>query len=253
MIRVGIQGYSLDTAQIQGHREEQEDRYVISVDENGGLFAIFDGHGGPECAQKAQDYAGDIWRNLSADEPETALKDWVKELADITSEFQTEGCTLSAVFIPKDALNAAYTATLGDSPILVRDEWGIVRTAPDHNIRRNDWELKAALNRGGLYSGGYLHVDPYGPGLQMGRALGDGWMGPVISKEPEINVFNLGQQPGDFVLIGSDGIFDLGVWSIQDEIERVTESILELGDGAQDIALTGDPDDNATVILLRRN
>ncbi|MBI3274029.1 MAG: hypothetical protein HYZ69_02700, partial [Candidatus Colwellbacteria bacterium] len=79
---------------------------------------------------------------------------------------------------------------------------------PEHNVRSNLEERKAAEQRGGIYSGGYIWNDlgSLGQGLQMSRALGDAHLGNILSREPD--VYTIAEPL--WVLVASDGLFDPG-------------------------------------------
>jgi serine/threonine protein phosphatase PrpC len=84
----------------------------------------------------------------------------------------------------------------------------------------------------------------------MGRALGDAELSPILSHEPEISqVFPV----GEWLLIGSDGIFDPAHYDFKEAAEEIILAI-ELGDDAPRLverAVAKPTRDNATCILVR--
>jgi serine/threonine protein phosphatase PrpC len=156
------------------------------------------------------------------------------------------------VFIPKDE-SRVDVAVLGDSPVLVSRPDGSIWVSPEHNIRTNEAEADAAIQRGGHISGGYLFAS-YRPevGLQMSRALGDAHLDRVLSREPEVFSHVLGKD--SWVLVCSDGAVDPGHGAAQANIDTIVRMIEDEDADAQDIvdrALAVPTRDNVTAILVR--
>jgi hypothetical protein len=103
----------------------------------GHLSAVFDGHGGSEVAQMAQDHFQIIFQDTLIRLAETAqpvnyeqvLKESVEALhhliaEELLAEGKTNvGATMTAIYFPKGE-NAFYSAILGDSPLLLIDQRG---------------------------------------------------------------------------------------------------------------------------------
>ena len=103
--------------------------------------------------------------------------------------------------------------------MVVVDKQGAVHISPEHNVRSNLNERKAAEKRGGIYRDGYIWNDlsSLGSGLQMSRALGDAHLGKILSREPDIYVIS---NP-EWVLVASDGVFDPDHENTSQLIEKV--------------------------------
>jgi serine/threonine protein phosphatase PrpC len=247
----------ISSASAQGERAAQEDRYVIHHTQHGTLLAVMDGHGGSVVAEVCKDYLAAFWdvsvltENYDACRPfDKALTIVAWQLDSVTNEYNS-GSTISLVFIPKNG-SQIHVATLGDSPVITREPSGVCHVSPSHNVRTNLAERAAAVQRGGVYRDGYIW-NGYGDlaeGLQMARSLGDGGMGAVISKEPTVETVPL----GDFVLLGTDGLFDPGHENELQAIAHMVE-IIDQGGEAQalvDRALQVPTGDNATALLVTR-
>jgi serine/threonine protein phosphatase PrpC len=213
---------------------------------------VFDGHGGGDTSQ----YAVDTLPGIFADEitkpnakPRVALVKTIHKLA-IETDYYAPGSTLSLAFIPTNR-KFVYCAVIGDSPIIVKDSKGAINIGPDHNVRTNMEEKRAAEERGGFVISGYLYASYDSPGLQMARALGDSHLRKVISRKPDIYTVRVNKD--SFVLVATDGAFDPGHYDFKKEAEAVVK-LVEEGAIAQtlvDRALNVPTGDNVSAILAR--
>jgi serine/threonine protein phosphatase PrpC len=253
----------ISTASKMGRRTYQEDRYVVHHTGAGVLLAVMDGHGGEDVADVCKDYVGHFFDltlvPLDNGDPrafDKALALTIWELNCITNEYHS-GCTISLAFIPKSE-DKVFIATLGDSPVIVRSPSGVTWISESHNARTNLEEREAAEKRGGIYHGGYIWCAPHGlypmgdsgRGLQMTRSLGDTEMGPVISRDPQIEIHALGK----FVLVATDGCFDPGHENESQAVADVIALIDQGGDAKAivDRAVQLPTEDNATAVLLTK-
>jgi serine/threonine protein phosphatase PrpC len=226
---------------LQGPRPYQEDRYYSCESISGfAIMMVADGHGGSRCSEYIHHYF-----ELMNIFPENF--NFLKNLAYQTSEF-TDGSTLSTVLVSK---NKADIAIIGDSPVIVIDDKGDIHYSPDHNVRTNQKEAKAVEDRGGFVYGGYASKYFSGPGLQMGRALGDRELQPVVISEPEIYSI---PNPA-IILVATDGLFDPSHQN--DDVRKQIISSLT-GEGtpiAKDLLTITENNglqDNATAIVWRK-
>jgi len=190
--------------------------------------------------------------------PPIVIRNAFAKLAGLTKDFLS-GTTASVAYIPWNkaatpwSIDTVWVAVIGDSPVIVKDAAGKVNISPEHNVRTNMAERKAAEGRGGYVHGGYLYdpQDRDGPGLQMGRALGDKSLARVLSREPDIYPVAVG--PSSFVLLATDGAFDPGHYNF-DEAAGAVVSMLEHGLAAENVvnrALSAKTGDNVTAIVAR--
>src|SRR5205814_5855687 len=163
-------------------RSEQQDRFLCSriprdlgKEIHGWLMAVMDGHGGSQTAElisrELLSQFEDAFVNHSG-QIDRSLRAVVHTLAEKTAQ-ERSGSTLAMAYKPAQE-ECVYTAVLGDSPIGVLDNKGIMQICPIHNVRINLEERTAAIARGGVYIDGYLEdAHRRGYGLQCSRALGD--------------------------------------------------------------------------------
>ena len=187
----------------KGPRPYQEDRHYETYipDRKWLLLTVMDGHGGEDVSEFC---ANNIFRTMSLDDgkPEYRLSSLVANLNSATRLYEA-GSTFSGVIISEE-LDTASVAILGDSPVVILDGKGQLHISPEHNVRTNVNERKAAEARGGHYSQGYIWHSREEGGLQMSRALGDAHLDGILSREPEIYTI-----PNPvWVLVASDGLFD---------------------------------------------
>lgn len=250
----------------KGGRYYQEDRFVIFNDDNGTFVAVADGHGGEATASYVAKQAEKVWKEATTTNPILRFTAFFEILAKITDDW-LHGSTVSAAYIENEG--DIYIAVLGDSPVVLHDEAGVSGTedtqtmnwlAPEHNVRTNLYEREAAEARGGIYVDGYIwyakdkdevHKFSFaGPGLQMGRALGDKNMGPVVSHIPDL--FRFQKPKNGFLLLATDGVFDP---SHQDEDTSVLKVVNEFKDADAEAyvnrAVKLKTQDNATAIMVK--
>lgn len=236
----------------KGQRGYQEDRSVVYwIPDEGYLLAVFDGHGGFEtaeyCAKNLIEIYYEVRNNLLVPNFETIMRG-IFQVLNKRTQHMGSGCAASIAIIKADG-SEVITGILGDAPVLVKKADGELWLSPEHNVRSNPSEVKAAQERGGFVSGGYLFASYSGGGLQMSRALGDTNLDKVLSREPEI--FRLLVGVGSFVLVASDGLFDP---SHQDDLSEATAVAIERGLDAEKlvkIALSVPTRDNVTAILVK--
>jgi len=234
-----------------GQRSEQQDAFIRSFDSKyGTLLGVFDGHGGDEASKLcAKHVSSHFFECLDgAVLSELALGDTLINAANNLRHYDA-GTTASLAYLPL-AEDAVYTAVIGDSPIIVGQR-GLFWLSPQHNVRSNVAERTAAQMRGGSYSQGYIWNGFSGPGLQMSRALGDAAMGKVISNVPDIKRLEVSEY--DFVLVGSDGLFDPRNEDTDKAAQTLVEKI-QSGATAEDLvayALSVPTGDNVTAVLAR--
>lgn len=235
----------------KGRRPYQEDRFFSISLPQGFAMGVFDGHGGFRVSQMASELTPKLLTAaLDAGKPiPEALKDVFEKLNAATAG-NYDGSTASIVFIPTSA-DVAHVAVIGDSPVIIRQADGTIWHAPDHNVRSNPAEAKAAEGRGGYIHDGYLCATFDGIGLQMARALGDVELRKVLSRVPDIASIPLGE--GSFVLVCTDGALDPGHGQTAEQAQKVVE-LIQSGSDAQaivDRAVKIPTGDNVTAMLVR--
>ena len=235
----------------QGPRPYWEDRHVClrlgKPHLKGWLLAVMDGHNGKAVAELCAEKIGQIFQISDENQAEESLRNLIVNLNSQT-ECYLEGSTFSAALL-LDNVPKATVAVLGDSPVAVLNTKGNLHISPEHNVRSNLKERKAAEERGGIYLNGYIHTDlsDLAPGLQISRALGDSQLGKILSREPEIYTI---QNP-KWVLVASDGVFDPGHHNTSHLVEEVKKYAMQ-SSTAEDIMKWAESrglEDNATAIV----
>jgi serine/threonine protein phosphatase PrpC len=244
--------FEMTHAAEKGTRRYQEDRHVVYwVPEEGYLLAVFDGHGGAECAEYCSKRLvalyHEVRNGLLVPNFESIMMIMFRVLNKETQHMGS-GCAASIAIIKADG-SEVVVGVLGDAPVLVKRDDGQFWLAPEHNVRSNVNEAEQAKKRGGFVSGGYLFETYSGGGLQMSRALGDTDLDKVLLREPEIFRIPLG--PQSWVLVGSDGLFDPShqkspTSEIALEIENHATAEILVRD-----ALAVPTEDNVTAILVK--
>lgn len=244
--------FSVTRAEKRGPRSHQEDwsfyKRIKNPNCRGWLLAIMDGHRGSSVAELCAKEIENLFVLQDADHTEEALLHLVSGLNAKTLN-HSDGSTLSVAYILEDQCRVSI-AILGDSPVVVLNGKGHLHVSPEHNVRSNLKERKAAEERGGMYQEGYIFEKfdrGYNRGLQMSRALGDADLGSVLSREPEIYTITDPQ----WILVASDGLFD----PTHSKSQKLFEEILEyakLHASATDLmnwAVSRGLSDNATALV----
>lgn len=242
---------SVSSATNKGRRPYQEDRFFSTSLSSGLLLGVFDGHGGADCAERANNsFAHFFDYEIGVDSrPANALLEAFASVNEETA-YMEDGTSASIAFIPWSA-DRVWIAVLGDSPVIVKTADGAIWHAPEHNVRTNKAERLAAEKRGGTVSGGYLFSSWNGPGLQMARAFGDAHLNRVLDRTPEVFLPALGA--GSFVLVASDGALDPG-HADADKAAKAVVDLIESGGDAQAIvnrAIAIPTGDNVSALLVK--
>jgi serine/threonine protein phosphatase PrpC len=216
------------------------------------LLAVFDGHGGAQVSHLASEELPAIFADLITEpnaKPRQVLKKAIHKL-NIMTQAMVPGSTISLAFIPFKK-RIVYCAVMGDSPIIIKDNKGNINISPDHNVRTNEAERIAALDRGGFTEGGYLYATFDGPGLQMARALGDSHLNAVLSRQPDI--YSVRVNKDSFIIVASDGAFDPGHYDFKQSAAAVVKMVEEGADAQAvvDYAVNFPTGDNVTAIVAR--
>lgn len=240
----------LEVATAVGRRPYQEDRcFVLNTPEDGVLMAVADGHGGNTCSDLVIKALSKSWKTTEGEDKEERLKKLFADLNSQTDNFES-GTTLSVAYIAPRG-RKVWVAILGDSPVIVGSHHGAIQISPEHNVRSNAVEKRAAEARGGEVAHGYLYASIHGPGLQMSRAFGDYHLRRVLNREPEI--YSVPFTKGDYVLVATDGVFDPGHVDLHGSVTTV-DRLIRSGATVHDVvdrAVRLPTFDNATAILAR--
>lgn len=202
-----------------------------------GYFAVFDGHGGFDCAEfAAKEVKKKVFQSdLTKESPSQMLTRVFAEteqrfLQEATKKDPVEGsgsCALVGIKIGKDF----YVANLGDSRLIMAHSGGSKAKVLTRDMRPGlDSEKDRVVAAGGrIYQSSWTEVCPvsqipskqFGPlrvfpgRLSITRSFGDveaklpqyGGKPGVLISVPEISKIEINSEV-DFIILGCDGIFD---------------------------------------------
>lgn len=207
-------------------QRSHEDRYIIDKIDDVSYFGVFDGHGchSYPSFELPTDHMVVLTRkylhqhlkealehvNLNDKEKVTEIiKDTFLNFDRIHYESASHGTTASIVLLTDSLI---YQVNLGDSKSIVfTTELGghIVSETKDHSLTVTNDEPERIKS-----AGGYVQYNRVLGMLAVTRSFGDFEFktknglypdNPVVSAVPDVTVIN--RQPGQYLLLGSDGLF----------------------------------------------
>jgi serine/threonine protein phosphatase PrpC len=186
-------------------------------------YAVFDGHGGAECAKFCADRLPDLIAShyglaTGATRAERIGKACKSAFVAIDQQFmrtvaKTDGTTATIVIIDGDE---ATVANVGDSTAMMYGANGDATTISfDHRVERRTPEEHQRLMLAGAQIGRIRghHGQPVGPervypgGLCVTRSIGDSDSTPGAIAEPDVRTIQL-PPGGAMIVLGTDGIWD---------------------------------------------
>lgn len=222
---------------IKNQRKYMEDFYIRQENDIG-IYAIFDGHGGSDSAIYARNFFNkSITKYIHHHRRDTfnfsnALENFIIEVETklnsrkISKKKKNSGTTCLIVIIEKTKITVANVgdcrAVLGGNKGVVFDE------TVDHKPRTNPIEKKRIEAAGGFLKDVHINDrvlrDVYVNGfLQMSKSVGDYNIknainnSNIINAIPDIKVWNLEKYRPDFLILASDGVWDvmLSKWAVR--------------------------------------
>ncbi|KAL4432611.1 hypothetical protein ABPG74_004904 [Tetrahymena malaccensis] len=231
-----IRGYNEDRVSIILNMVKPQEKSHVADWPNISFFAIYDGHGGAQCADFLRDQ---LHFYIIKDEefpknPQRAIHNGFVKAEDAFIKItesqipldKSGSCAIVVMLINEQI----YVANLGDSRAVLSQNNGqkVIGLTVDHKPNHPDEEKRIIMNGGKIYQSQIPTMQPKQypqfvkgphrvlPGrLAVSRTLGDieaklkkyGGNSKVILCEPEITQFQLSQEH-DFIMLGCDGIFD---------------------------------------------
>jgi len=206
---------SYGSSSIQGRRPNQEDRFCIEPSMPGhhgcGFYAVYDGHGGHRAASFAAEKMHGFLTRTKAFKGRDLLTALQQAFHDCETEFiqiagregLRDGTTAIVALVQDDVLTVAH---VGDSRgVLCRKGGTTIAITQDHKPELEP-EKKRIEALGGFVS--YIGCWRAMGILAMSRAIGDLFLKPYVSAEPDVNVWAL-EATDEFVVLASDGVFDV--------------------------------------------
>lgn len=227
------------------HRKKNEDSFLIN--QNMGLFVICDGMGGHRGGDIASQMAINTIDEVCRTDPVNDTRDRLcqaihKANANIwqqghaNPEWEGMGTTVTAALLENEKLTVA---NVGDSSLYIIRNQSIRKITTDHTLAEQ--MVKEGLLRfEEMRKSSYNHI--------LTRALG-------VEYEIEIDVFEEQLEPGDYILICSDGLSDM---LDENEILRIIMEAAAKGEKLDVIARTmlgtaldKGGYDNITILLIQ--
>lgn len=208
--------FDIAVGEMQGWRAHMEDEHVIDVAFPGsagntnGLFCVFDGHSGKDCAELCKRHFPIVMRKHliddSIDFEEAYLE--IDELLATDLKENPSGCTAVTVHVSETHVRCA---SVGDSrAVLCRG--GVAQALSADHKPENEGEHDRITAAGGFVKDNRVNGQ-----LAMSRAMGDftyktqkerGVCEQLVIPQPD--VFTVNRDRSDqFVVLACDGIFDV--------------------------------------------
>jgi len=222
--------YDVSVRAIQGGRLYMEDEYIVG---NGGkFFGVFDGHGGGDVSNfLATNLYKEIQQQMKRkqwEEQDKITDDYKISLSSLVSairsafenveseivavkEFAYQGSTAVTVTIheeEKDGSRTILSANVGDSRAVLCRNGTAVDLTRDH--KPSDEREQARI----IAMGEKIEWDNFGKvyrvrNLSLSRAIGDSFAKPAVSPEVEIKMFRINKEEDEFMVLASDGLWDV--------------------------------------------
>lgn len=249
-VNINKSGYS----EFLGTRNSMEDSIILRDDLN--LFAVLDGHGGPDTAK----YGSIEISKLFESKIESSLLKYDNSSQIFLEVFQkveeglkmmnfVDGSTLCLAMICKDESGNRKVATahLGDARALIVRQDGASRELTKDHKPSNRPEFERIHE-----SYGYLSNDNRVDGnLAVSRAIGD-FSVYGIGREPDLNEFEIGEMD-KYLVICCDGVFDVLSNDDVAKIAMISTSTKEAAFNIRNAAYGCRSADNISVIVVDLN
>jgi len=223
-LKLDVDGCPLNVSvrALRGGRFHMEDEYFIG---DGGRFvAIFDGHGGGGVSSYLREHMHSAFQKYlnvvlrkgqlpTISNRMAALKAAFNEVDTkvlLDDDLKNQGSTAVCCVFQKDGSgnNCVLTANVGDSRAVLARKGQAIDLTVDHKPGY-DVERERIESLGGEveydYHGGFYRVG----NLSVSRAIGDRYARPLVSGEVDIKEFVLKDMHDEFIVLASDGLFDV--------------------------------------------
>ncbi|CAL1532707.1 unnamed protein product [Lymnaea stagnalis] len=251
---------------IQGRRKTMEDRFnsiTHNFENNHSVYAVFDGHGGEFAAEYIEEQLFSSIRKEFIQGSFQNDPDMVKQV--LTSLIRTVDAQL--VCLSRDRMDlsgityiSAYksssghhitVANIGDSRAVMCDCQGKVLALSTDHKPSDPKEQQRIVDAGGFVT--FNGVWRVAGVLATSRAFGDYPLKQrkFVTVEPEFRVFNIKESKPHFIILATDGLWD--VFSNEDAVQFIRERLDEPHFGAKSLALQAyyrGSLDNITVMVI---
>jgi protein phosphatase 2C len=230
-----------EVCSVKNARDYMEDRYSVNsrVCRGAYFFAVYDGHGGNTISDACADDMPDTvckLMDISGDDAKYALVEALKRIdrkcldAVVSNEGHACGTTVCMGLLDRKAKKLTV-ANVGDSRMVVRTASGMRQITDDHCMEHAGDRARIARQ------GGRVIRDTFGGERVMGvlnmtRALGDWYLRPFVSPEPDVYTYTLGRKD-KYICTASDGLWD--VMTMDDVMGIVDKALSASETGRQTI------------------
>jgi serine/threonine protein phosphatase PrpC len=261
--------FQISVRAIRGGRMTMEDRFFVAT---GGKFvAVFDGHGGAGVSEFLKEH---LYENVChylelkhGQEGDESVNKFIPSVSsqagalraafekvesDIIADnaLKYQGSTAVAVVVHEgeDGHRTIMSANVGDSRAIMSRKGKAVDLTRDH--KPSDERERQRI----LAMGEEIEWDNFSKvhrvrSLSLSRAIGDRYAKPAVSAEVEIRHFSVAEEGDNFVLLASDGLWD--VMTSQEVVNFVQERLD--GDFAHEQSQSRDRDESEDEDLYLRD
>eukprot|EP00164_Ancoracysta_twista_P001767 GFYU01002320.1.p1 GENE.GFYU01002320.1~~GFYU01002320.1.p1 ORF type:complete len:893 (-),score=187.31 GFYU01002320.1:336-3014(-) len=253
-VQKGEAALSVGESLMTGRRPCMEDYVTIKRSfrgvRNNHYFAVFDGHSGHEAAEYAALNFHKVLKFLLFHQEghdnhpmEEIIRQAYLSVNDkmhaMQSNLESGTTALTALVVDK----TLYVGNLGDSRAVMCRAGEAVRITYDHRPLHEVGRIREV--------GGYVTADNRLNGLLgVSRALGDFYLRPSLSCEPEITRFDLGPEE-EFIIMATDGLWETISEEAAVEIVRDEKDVWRAADRLRDTAYLLGSSDNISVVVVR--
>lgn len=253
---------NVGTASVIGRRTTNEDRYRLKELKPDLLyFAVFDGHGGPECADFCSEQMENhilYWLARGEKDLQTILQYSFQEVNNCYARHIIFNCarqnattsgTTATVCLLQNSIELVV-GHVGDSRALLCRNGETKKLTTDHTA-----DLKSEKERI-LKSGGMIKADTLGRylvngRLAMTRSLGDLDLKPFgVTAQPDTRSLEVKHSRDSFLILTTDGVnFSMNDQEICDAVNTCNDPA-EAAGFVTDQALQFGSEDNATAVIV---
>ena len=199
-------------------RDYMEDFHAINTKLNGdptqALFAIFDGHGGRTPAVFCKDNFDLVFEKYMRETKgnvEKSIKLTFEQIdSDLLAKLKEDeqmGSTVTMIYISINSMNKRriYAANVGDSKgYLLQKSGKCIKLTREHTCKEPD-EVERIKQKGG-----YVFNERVFSSLMVTRSIGDKELKKYgVIAEPYISQLNIDNSNDNYIIIASDGIWDI--------------------------------------------
>mmetsp|Transcript_19187 Transcript_19187/g.31462 ORF Transcript_19187/g.31462 Transcript_19187/m.31462 type:complete len:603 (-) Transcript_19187:20-1828(-) len=245
-------------ADMQGRRQRMEDvvlmqrQFCQKPDEH--LFGIFDGHGGPECANFVKScFPKLLEQELRKIDPigdgdekqlvHSCMLTAFKQMQHQITKLQvSNGSCVIIAYLRKDAV---YIVSLGDSRALILNKGGPNWLSDIMSPRTESERERIEANGGFVTDNGRVCGV-----LAVSRAFGDIQYSDMISAVPVVSIHKVSSQTG-WVVLGCDGVWDVLDGDEIDSMLTYVSCPMRAARVVRDAAYRQGSTDNISVICIK--